>query len=413
MKKSIFLRNSILYTVGSMLTPLIGFIMLPIYTNYLTPSEYGTLSTITTLVGMFQVFLLLSLHGAVTRFYFEYVENSKEQREYLGAIYLFVIIFSTTLSFLLITLKNQIGSLLFSIIPIDPYFILMVALSWSNALLALPFALIRAQERAGMFVLANFLITLSIMVLNVYIIVIKDLGIEKVLLSQFLITFIAVLILVSSQFKYLKFNLNYNFIKLSLLFSIPLLPHVASGWIIKSSDRVILEKFVSLTDIGVYAVAVQVSMVLIIFYQSINSALVPRYIKLMKDNQVLEAEKILKIFKIIIFCTGILAIPISMIATRLLVGEDFINAVWLLPALLIANMIKGIYYIPVAKLFYDSRTGAIATSSTIAAITNIVVNFSLIPYIGIIGAVISTLLSEIIRTILIYIASKQKKYDRS
>ncbi|MFD1037193.1 hypothetical protein ACFQ3N_01960 [Virgibacillus byunsanensis] len=73
-RNNLFLKYSILYTVGGMMTPMIGLIMLPIYTGYLTPAEYGIM-TVLTLVGMLQLFLLLSLHGAVTRFFYDFLDK--------------------------------------------------------------------------------------------------------------------------------------------------------------------------------------------------------------------------------------------------------------------------------------------------------------------------------------------------
>ncbi|WP_010648135.1 oligosaccharide flippase family protein [Oceanobacillus massiliensis] len=50
-----FLSNSFLYIIGSMMTPAIGLVMMPIYTNYLSPEEYGIMTTVQTLAGMFQL----------------------------------------------------------------------------------------------------------------------------------------------------------------------------------------------------------------------------------------------------------------------------------------------------------------------------------------------------------------------
>ncbi|WP_117168496.1 lipopolysaccharide biosynthesis protein [Paraliobacillus sediminis] len=411
LKKSKFFKNSILYTIGGMMTPIIGFIMLPIYTNYLVPAEYGIMTTIQSLVGMFQVFLLLSLHGAVTRFYYDYLDNEKKQKEYLGTIFTFVIIFSTVAAALLLLFNEQIGSILFGDIPIKPYYFYMVILSWVSAILALPLALLRAQEKAASFVIINIVKAFIIMLLSIYFIIERGLGAESALLSQVIVTGIVVVYLIIKQLKYLKISFNIKYINSSLIFSLPLLPHVASGWIIKSSDRIILEKFVSLDDIGIYALAAQISAILALFYTSINNALVPRYTKLRVDSKIREANRLLKIFSCIILFFGILSIPIAMVGATLLSSDAYNSAIWLIPLLIIGEMIKGFYFIPVAKLFYNKKTRLIASSSTVAAIVNIVVNFTFIPIVGIFGAIISTILAEITRMVLIYRASLKNREE--
>jgi len=404
--KNKFFKNSLLYTIGSMLTPMIGLIMLPIYTGYLNPSEYAIMTTIQTLMGMLNLFLLLSLHGAVTRFFYDFLDQPDKQKRYLGSIFSFVLIWASVISIFLILFREPIGALLFKNITINPFYFYLVGLSWVTALYELPMALFRAQEKAGMFILINILRAVLVMFVTIYLIIGKGMGAESALFSQFLITLVIIFFTFGLQLKRLKFSLDTFFIKQSLLFSLPLLPHVASGWIINSSDRIILEKFIDLSDLGIYALAVQVSMVLSIFYTSVNNALVPRYTRLRKEGKEASANKLLKTFSIIVLVFGLASIPIAMYAIKLFSTEEYYGAIILIPLLLIGHMIKGFYFRPVAKLFYTKKTGAIATSSTLAAIANIVINFMAIPFIGIYGAILSTIVAELLRYLFIYRASK-------
>lgn len=391
-----------------MMTPMIGFIMLPIYTSHLSPAEYGVMTTIQTLVGMLQLFLLLSLHGAVTRFYYDYSDDPHKLKAYLGSIFNFTLIFSTGIVALLLLFDDIITSILFKQIPKSPYYYYLLAISWCSALFALPMALYRAQEKAGTFVLINAIKAFAIMGLTIYLLIIQGFGAESALISQAVVTFIVVLITYGKQLKYFSFSLNPDLVKQSLMFSLPLLPHVASGWIINSSDRVILEKFIPIADLGVYALAVQVSMILSLFYSSVNNALVPRYTKLRKDGLEEQATKLLRVFLYIVIFFGLLSIPVAITAVQLLASEVYQQANILIPFLLIAQIIKGIYFIPTAKLFYIKKTKSIATSSVIAALCNIIINIIMIPIIGVYGAILSTITAEVIRILLLYRASKEK-----
>lgn len=397
-----------LYTIGSMMTPALGLILLPVYTNYLSPKEYGIMTTVQTLVGMFQLLLLLSLHGAVTRFYFDFLEDKDEQRKYLGSIFIFVLLFSTISCIILIFLSEQLAHLVFGNIPTNPYYFYLIGLSWLTSLISLPLALLRAKEKVITFVVVNFTKSILVISLTIYFIIVKGKGAESVLISDLFVSIIIAIVLWYLIKKDLKFSLNKKYIKESLIFSIPLLPHVASGWIISSSDRIILEKYVSLSEVGVYALAVQVSLVLSLFYASINNALVPRYTKLKVEGNDDSASKILKVFLILIISTGILGFTVLVYGLKFLTNESYHYSLKLLPFLIFAQILKGLYFIPVAKLFYYKKTNAIALSSTLAALINISINLFLIPIIGVRGAVISTIASEIIRTSIIYLVSRKK-----
>lgn len=405
--KSMFFKNSILYTFGSMMTPMIGFIMLPIYTFYLSPSEYGIMTTVQTLVGLFELILMLSLHSAVTRFYYDFLDQPDKQKEYLGSIFIFVLLFSTVSAIIFLLLKDSIGALLFQNIPINPFYYYLIGLSWASCLISLPMALFRAQEKAGSFVAINCIKSILIMLVTIYLVVNRGLGAEAALISQFIVTLIVVFLTFYMQYKNIRISLNILYVKQSLIFSIPLLPHLASGWIIKSSDRVILEKFVDAEDLGIYALAVQVSMILTLFYTSINNALIPRYTSLRKEGKEHKAKKLLKIFSFVIVIFGIVSIPIAIIGIKILASSEYNSAVSILPVLLIGQIIKGFYYIPVAKLYFVKKTGAIATSSLLAATISIGINLMAIPYIGIYGAIISSITADFIRYLLIHNASKK------
>src|SRR5699024_4424794 len=222
---------------------------------------------------------------------------------------------------------NVLGPIIFKSIPLNPYFFYMVGISWASALFTIPMALFRAQEKAGTFVFINILKAILIMSITLYLIIGKGMGAESALIANLMISFVFVLIIYVILFIKLKFSFDIVFIKNSLLLSIPIIPHVASGWIIKSSDRIILEKFIDISEIGLYAVAVQISMVLSLFYDSINSALAPRYNRLKKEKKDTAAKKLLKTFNFIVIIFGLLSIPISMYAIKVFTATEYHSAV--------------------------------------------------------------------------------------
>ena len=75
------LRNSGLYSFVSFLQKGAAFFLLPVYTAYLTPEDYGTLSVIQALVSFFSIFLLLSLDGAAARFHFFFCRSVFQSKD--------------------------------------------------------------------------------------------------------------------------------------------------------------------------------------------------------------------------------------------------------------------------------------------------------------------------------------------
>ena len=398
-----------LYTLGAMFVPLSGMVLLPLYTNYLSPSSYGILTTVQTLSGALQLVLILAINGAITRFYYDYLDNKILQKKYLGSILLFVSIYSLLIVNLFLLFKEFIGQLIFENIPTDPFIYYLVFLAWSSGLLTLPLALLRAREKAGTFAVIN----ISHAIINTFLtfIILKFLskGIEELLTVLIITNFCIFLISLLIQKKHFTISLDWKMIKSSLIFSIPLIPHVASAWIISSSDRIILEKNVPLSEIGIYSLSVQVSLVLALFFSSINNALVPRYTLYMKNQEHQKANQLLIYFQRSIIFFGMISIPVAVLGVEFFISEEYEKAIYIIPFLIISQILRGLYYIPVSRLFFYKDTKAIATGSSLAAMINVIFNLCLIPIIGLYGAIVSSYVGEISRLFLIQHHSKKYK----
>lgn len=392
-KKNSFLRNAFLYTIATMMTPAIGVILLPVYTAYLTPAEYGIMTTVQAFVGVLQLIMILSLHGAVTRLYYDFIDKNEERKKYIGSIFLFILLFAGLLSISLLLLKPILSNLLFHNIPSEPFFLYMVLLSFLTGIISMPLALLRVQERAWNFFIISLLKSLFILILSLYMVIGLRMGPEGPLLAQI----ISLTIILFAFFFMLKKDLTLNFtwayIKMSLIFSLPLLPHSLSSWVITASDRIILEKYVSLENLGYYALAAQMSTILRLLYMSVNGAYLPRYIKLKTEGKEQSARKLTQYFFIMIVISGIITILLSKFIVNLLVSEQYSATYSFLIILLIGEMILGFNFLIVSRLFYYKKTGYISMSSLSAALINIILNLFLIPVIGVWGAVITTLLS--------------------
>jgi O-antigen/teichoic acid export membrane protein len=113
--------QSIIYGIGNMLPAAVGFLLIPIYTRFLTPTDYGILSFASVVSSILTIFFVLGLHGAVVRFHYDFLENENEQRAYYGTIWLFI----TVVSLILTLLIDWQGVMLFSLIsnevPFQPY----------------------------------------------------------------------------------------------------------------------------------------------------------------------------------------------------------------------------------------------------------------------------------------------------
>ena len=85
------LENSFLYTFSSLLTKAIGFLLLPIYTLFLTPEDYGITNLVNSFTSVATYIVAFSLYVAVIRFYVDYKDEQDKLKRFYGTIVTFVL----------------------------------------------------------------------------------------------------------------------------------------------------------------------------------------------------------------------------------------------------------------------------------------------------------------------------------
>lgn len=85
-----FFKNSFIYTIGTILTRGIGVILIPIYTRYLSPTEYGIIDLFMILTSIISLTIALEIHQAVVRFYQDTTDEN-EKMQYVSSAFIFSI----------------------------------------------------------------------------------------------------------------------------------------------------------------------------------------------------------------------------------------------------------------------------------------------------------------------------------
>jgi len=89
-EKSKVLINSALYTFNSILIKALGFLLLPVYTYFLTPKDYGITNLIAGFTSVASFIVAFSLYSAVTRFYADYKSDRDRLKRFYGTVLTFV-----------------------------------------------------------------------------------------------------------------------------------------------------------------------------------------------------------------------------------------------------------------------------------------------------------------------------------
>lgn len=392
--KGLALRSAI-YGTGDILLRVVNFLLLPIYTRLLTPADYGILAVTGLISVILAIFMSLSLHGFVSPLYFS-VHSDQERRENIGTLFVFVIFIGGVIALLADRFLGPFFSSIIRSVPFDPYIRLAIWTTYFSVWGRIPLSLLQIQERSGIYVLFTLSSSLLQIGLALWFVVYLQHGINGLLTGYFLASLIMSVVHLILVLRNLKPSFKLDILKQALIFSIPLVPHELSGWILELSDRAILQWYVSLDQVGIYSLAYSYGSLINLIAYAINIAWVP----FLYRTDSVEREKTsvrfgqMGTYFVLILCLsglflGLAAQPVISVITAPSYHKSGEIAPWIVAALLLS----GLYYFPINFLFLRRKTAIVSQVTIISSITNIILNLLLIPVYGAIAAAWTTFLS--------------------
>lgn len=404
-------KSTIYYSIGEIVPRIISFLLLPILTTYLTPSEYG-INMYTNSVMMF-VFVLasLSLNTFLLKNYYV-LEDEKERKKLIGSIFLFIIYFNVLIVVLQILFFPFIIKFFNINVPFKPFFLLAILNNFFDVISIIPLVLFRVKEDARGFLIMSLSRTILQFILVYVLVVIFGQGLEGSYYGRLYVNIPFVVI----YFYYVRRNgilkFDTKIIKQALRFSLPLLPGGLSYLMISLSDRVILERFVSLDEIGIYSVATTLALVLNIVIQSLYKTFEPIIFKEYLNNDFQETN--LKLYKIYLFALFVGAFATSFYSKEFFViatAGPFREAYKLVPFLVISAVISGINTYLGILMIAGNKQKMVSMILLTSALISVVLNFVFIPYFGYYGAIIASSISFLITNLFYqYNVVLNKKY---
>lgn len=194
--------------------------------------------------------------------------------------------------------------------------------------------------------------------------------------------------------------------KFCLPLCLPMVFHGLSQLILAQADKVMLQAMMSDSIVGIYSFTYSFGHVTNIIYNAFNNTWVPFYYDDIKEGRI---EKIHKRSKNYIFVFTALSVGFMLLAPdviKLFAQEEFWSGIYLIPIFVLANYMMFLYSFPVNYEFYHKKSIHIAIGTSAAAVVNCILNYILIPIIGMAGAAVATLIAYILLWIFHHLVSK-------
>ncbi|MBN2406659.1 MAG: oligosaccharide flippase family protein [Elusimicrobia bacterium] len=402
------IKNSIYYTLGNVLPRTVGFILLPIITKYLSPAEYGITNSMNILRNILMVVITLSLARSINRLYFDY-KTDEEKKEFIGTMAISVFVVSS-LFILCFFVFGKYVAMSFKSIPFYPYFAIALLTEYFAVFSNVPRAYYIVTEQGSRFLSINFFSFVISTALTVLFVVKYKMGAVGVLSSLMVTKFIFIFVWSSVLIRNATFRFNMDMAKSALHFSLPLIPLVASGWVLNWSDRIFIERFFSLKEVGVYSFGYKLASIPLFIMAAAWTAYSPYFLK--KASEGPENTKVLYNANTVYqFVTIFLFFGVALFAkemTYLLArNPGYYEAYRIIPLIVLAYLFNEAGGIVNLYFIQAKRTKIFASMGVGSAVMNIILNFLLIPKYGMYGAAYATAISFAVFTAVKYKLAKR------
>ncbi|WP_342330321.1 oligosaccharide flippase family protein [Pedobacter sp. FW305-3-2-15-E-R2A2] len=395
-------KQTIIYSIGEIVPRILSFLLLPILTQYLSPTDYGITSYTTTIMTFIFVIASLSLNTFLLRNY--YLEKTEEGRkEIIGAVFVFICLFNLAL-LLIQLLVFPVAIKGFGInVPFYPFFLLAIINNFFDVISIIPLVLYRIKENPKAFVILS-LSKVILQFLLTYLLVVKmNEGLLGSYMARLYVNIPFALIYCYIIYRNGVFVFRIDKIKAALAFSLPLLPASLSYLIVSVSDRIILERFIPLNKLGIYSVAFTLSLALNIVIQALYKTFEQIIFKKHHDEGFNDLNlKLFKVFSIFVICGGLAISIFSQEIFTIIASENFFVGHELVPAMVVAVSITGLNTYLGTLLIANDKRKLVAVLTTISAVLCIALNLIFVPFFGYWGSIYSTILAVSVITVVSY-----------
>jgi len=398
-------KSSVIYTITTILQNGVAFFLLPLYTRYLTPNDYGILAVVSSINGFLTIFLMLSLHGAMTRFYFDYRFEPEKLKAFWGTILTFILIFSMGAGGLLILFGQILFKPIIGEIPFWPFVALGIGVVMFQPFFTIYLSLLQTREEAGKYAIFSFSQFMINLALVITLVVFIGWGAEGPLAASLMTAVLFFGISIYGLREDIRFGLNRVYLKEALRYSLPLVPHSLASQISNATGKLFLNYLVNTGSAGLYNVGFMFGSIVGVVSDGINKAYVPVSMGILSTNKQEELDhlKNIVLFLVVMYCLlGTLISLFSKEAIFILTTEAFYKSYVIAPFLAFYFVLGGIYYVLVNILFFVKRaTKFVAIGTGIGAVSNILLSWLLIPRYGLVGAAAATMFAQVIGTVFI------------
>jgi len=378
--------NLTVYGVGDVAVQLASFLLLPLYTIILSPTENGAIALLLIVEQVMRVVNRWGIDASFMRFYYDCADD-RARRELASTIFFFLLAASGSLALAAVAAAPVLGQLLFGGGDFTTPLRLVFVTTLFGSVSFLPFHVLRIEGRARAYVALTFANNLATLLVKLLFVVVLRMGVLGVALADLLVAIGLALALAPRYAALIRPVFSIRQLRACLAFGLPRVPHSFAHQVIATVDRFVLSRFAPLAPLGVYNIGVSLGLGLKLFLSAFETAWAPFYFREMKSA---DAQRTFRTISTYVF--GVLVLLVAGLAAvgrdlvRLMTAPTYHGAAAVVPWIGLAVGLQGIYLLTSIGLNITKRTAYYPVATGAATAAAIGASLLLIPRYGILGA---------------------------
>jgi len=394
------------YTAASIFSKLIAVALLPLYTRYLSPTDYGAAEVMFAAIVSASIVVRFGLIEAVLRFYYK---DDEDPDRVVASTFAGLFWLATLGALIALPFATPISEAL-----LDPKTPAEIALAPELARIAIGglwvltmheylLTLFRLEERARAFFVTTILNVLAAIGLTVILVVGAGEGARGLLLGSYATGAAFVLGLIVLQWRRLSLRFDSALLRRLLRFGLPTMPAEVSLYLLNFIDRIIIVRTVGLAEAGLYSLAVKFAQAVNVLVRGFQLAWPPLAYSIRDDDQARRAYATV----VTLFVAGCAFVVTGMWLfsrwiVRALAAPKFFDSYEAVGLISTAVTLYAVYMVLVVILGRTGRTEFNLPATVAALAANVALNLILVPSLGIVGAGLALVASYVVVLALMY-----------
>jgi O-antigen/teichoic acid export membrane protein len=397
-------KHSSIYGLSNVLNRIVSFILLPVYTHYLTPADYGLMDLLYFTTAFIGMVLEMGINSAVSRFYFESEDQKKRNIVVSSAFYGFGV-GSTAIVLFFIAGSGYLTELIFEGREYTNLMIIALVGLALDIYIQAGYTYIRVRQRSLVLMTVSVVRLGMQLGLNILFIVGYGMGVLGILLGTLISNAVLVAFLVPYVLRETGLGFSWPKLKEMIKFGLPLIPSNVMSYIVNVSDRYFVNAFSNLSRTGIYTLGYRFGILVNEFVGSpFGQIWIPRRFEyFQKEDSERIFARIFTYFSLASFFVGLGISVLTKDVLKIISDEAYWDAHMVVPIIILSYIISNFQMHFNIGILARKKTKYILYINIVTAAANLVLNYFLIKEYNIWGAAYATLISFVLKTLLFYI----------